>query len=982
MSRESGAVLVVEGEPDLACVSGSADDGIRIETVAEAEEALARVAAAADAIDALVLPTSLDEPLELAQRAHAIDRNLAVVVLCEPERCGHVERALEFAPFVGGDVVAVAVDGSERFRSEIEAAAGRTRRRRERTAAEEPEWHASPAEQYLGRLLDRAPIGVAVVDLDGAVIGWNRHAGEILGAREREVVGMPLATLFPREEGRRLAALVSRARDAAAAAPSPETFRRTDAAGEAQIIEVSAAPTTGRTGRPGVMVALRDVTAPVLAEERLRFLAEATSLLAEPLDLEATLASVARSAIPTLADWCIIDKVREDGTIARVAVAAASPHEQRLLEELRDRYPVTRESPQPSARALREGKAVIFERFTRDTLRGTVRDDDHFALIAELDPHATLALPLVAHGQTLGAIAFAFARSRRRYGEADVALAEEVARRVALAIDRARVHRREQRARLDAEAAHERVAFLGQATELLAGSLEYEVTLERLASLAVPRLADWCIVYVLEEGGDIRRLAVEHVDRALRDRIVTELAGFDLDPDARAGVAEVIRTGRPEFRPEATADLLAADVVDPAAFAPVLARLGITSWICVPLRSRGRTLGAISLVSAESGRRYRDEDLTLALELARRAAVAVDNARLYREAQEALASRERTSALLETLLATAPVGLGFFDEDLRYVLVNDALAEINGVPAGDHIGRTVFDVLPELGAEVARHLRRVLETGEPIVDIEVAGSTPAAPDVARNWLVSYYPVRLDGKTVGVGGVIVEITERKRTEEERARLLTLEREARAAAERAERRVTFLAEASRLLASSLDYELTLEHVAKLAVPTLADWCAVDIASESSSPRRLAIAHADPAKLELVRDLERRYPPDPDAPRGPVKVIETGEPELVPEIPDELLVAATRDAEHLALVRRLGLRSYMCVPMAAHGRTLGAITLAAAESGRSYGPDDLALAQSLAGRAACARSSASRKSRELSIASAARPARPCASARSSGP
>ena len=156
---------------------------------------------------------------------------------------------------------------------------------------------------------------------------------------------------------------------------------------------------------------------------------------------------------------------------------------------------------------------------------------------------------------------------------------------------------------------------------------------------------------------------------------------------------------------------------------------------------------------------------------------------------------------------------------------------------------------------------------------------------------------------------------------------------------------------MLGESLDYQRTLNDFAKLVVPELADWCSVEIVGDDGALVQLAVAHADPQKVKWARELSRRYPPNPDAPTGAPKVIRTGEPELYPEIPDELLVAGAVDAEHLRIIREVGVRSAIVVPLVAHERTLGALTLIAAESGRRYGHADLTLALELARRAALA-------------------------------
>ncbi|HWS89922.1 MAG TPA: PAS domain S-box protein [Pyrinomonadaceae bacterium] len=185
----------------------------------------------------------------------------------------------------------------------------------------------------------------------------------------------------------------------------------------------------------------------------------------------------------------------------------------------------------------------------------------------------------------------------------------------------------------------------------------------------------------------------------------------------------------------------------------------------------------------------------------------------------------------------------------------------------------------------------------------------------------------------------------------AELYDEQRRLRGEAEAAERRAVFLAEASTLLSSSLDYEKTLEAVAHAAVPWVADWCGVDILGDDGEVRRLAVAHVDPEKVEWAREIQERYPYDPDAPNGVPEVLRTGRAELYQVISDELLVAAAKDEEHLRFMREIGFNSAMIVPLAAHGRAFGAITFVTAESGRRYGTEDLAFAEDLARRASLA-------------------------------
>src|SRR5207253_1048622 len=248
-----------------------------------------------------------------------------------------------------------------------------------------------------------------------------------------------------------------------------------------------------------------------------------------------------------------------------------------------------------------------------------------------------------------------------------------------------------------------------------------------------------------------------HADPA-REALSEELQRrwpWSLDDDVGAG--RVIRSGRSELIPVVT-DAMAVAVARDEEHLRVMREFGTRAALAVPIEARGRILGAISLGLTSSLRMFGAEDLELAEDLARRAGIAIDNARLFRETR-------RSEALLDTLLETAPVGLGFVDRDLRFVRVNEALADINGLPPEEHIGRPMSEVLPALDPDVYDAYRRVLDTGVPVSDFESAGETPAQPGVRRTWVASYYPVHgPDGAVAGVGAVVTEVTERRRSEQ--------------------------------------------------------------------------------------------------------------------------------------------------------------------------------------------------------------------------
>ncbi len=170
-------------------------------------------------------------------------------------------------------------------------------------------------------------------------------------------------------------------------------------------------------------------------------------------------------------------------------------------------------------------------------------------------------------------------------------------------------------------------------------------------------------------------------------------------------------------------------------------------------------------------------------------------------------------------------------------------------------------------------------------------------------------------------------------------------------REEQRRRFITEAATILSSSLDYVPTLTKLARLAVPTLADWCAVDMVGSGNVIERLAVAHVDPEKVQWAKEIAKRYPPDPTSLHGVHEVIRSGKSVLIQEIPDAFLANVAVDEEHLRLIRLLGVTSYMVVPLRCRGVTLGAIAFVSSESNRRFSTEDLAFAEDLANVAAFA-------------------------------
>src|SRR5438876_4924685 len=201
----------------------------------------------------------------------------------------------------------------------------------------------------------------------------------------------------------------------------------------------------------------------------------------------------------------------------------------------------------------------------------------------------------------------------------------------------------------------------------------------------------------------------------------------------------------------------------------------------------------------------------------------------------------------------------------------------------------------------------------------------------------------------LGRQVGDFIKRTRAEEERDKLLIYERVARSEAETNSEKLAFLAEASTVLASSLDYHTNLMTVARLAANRLADWCAVDIVDDNEGFHRVALVHRDPQRAEWAREFQKRFSAKAAAPHGVAHVMRTGKAKIYTDIPDSMLIALAQDAEHFKILQELGLASAMVVPLVARGRTLGAITFASENPAHRYTESELRFAEDLARREA---------------------------------
>jgi signal transduction histidine kinase/ActR/RegA family two-component response regulator len=333
-----------------------------------------------------------------------------------------------------------------------------------------------------------------------------------------------------------------------------------------------------------------------------------------------------------------------------LAIAHRHPAKQLVAEELQRRYPLTMADQYGVANAIRTGQSEVFADISEAKLRAAAGDERQLNLLQQVGFHSAMIVPLMGRGRTLGAISLVASDPQRRFTASDRVFAEELASRAALAVDNAKLYEAERLARAEIEHARQRLMFLTEVTTALTVAFDYEASVQRLTGLVVPRLADCCILDMIGQDGDMQPGVVTHVDAA-RGQLIRERR-----QQARPEwlVSRTLNTGESSLYADVTDELLVSRARDEREL-DTLRALAPRSLISVALVARGRTLGSMLLVSSASARRYTDVELQLAEDVASRAALAIDNARLYEEAQETEHHQAFLSELSRVLAASLDV---------------------------------------------------------------------------------------------------------------------------------------------------------------------------------------------------------------------------------------------------------------------------------------------------------------------------------------
>ncbi|MBX9603692.1 MAG: GAF domain-containing protein [Bryobacteraceae bacterium] len=360
---------------------------------------------------------------------------------------------------------------------------------------------------------------------------------------------------------------------------------------------------------------------------RLKFLADFSTEVGFAVNLDKALAELAQRIVPAFSDQCTIDVYEADGSLRRVGVAFTDPAKAPVAEEIARRFPPQGNPNSLQMQVARSGEARLFSRITDAEIRNIARDEEHAALIRALNCRSGITAPITHRGRILGVLSLG-SESPNYFNLADRDFAVDLASRCGSAIENSRLFE-------ETEAARRRLQILYDASGLLSASLDPEETVSSLVNILVPRFADCCMVYLLEDG-TLKPARVACSDPGEQAKLEKMHQDHPLDPRAGFGSPKAIRTGKPELVRWMTDEYIDGAGPEPAR---MTRELGWKSAVFVPLRSRGEVIGALSLLRKASRPPFGEEELELAEELGRRAGPAVDNSRLY-----ASAERERNGA--------------------------------------------------------------------------------------------------------------------------------------------------------------------------------------------------------------------------------------------------------------------------------------------------------------------------------------------------
>jgi len=496
----------------------------------------------------------------------------------------------------------------------------------------------------LAAIIESSDDAIISKDLNGIITSWNKGAEDLFGYTAQEAIGRSITMVIPPERLSEEDMVLGRIRQGERVEHFETIRRRKDGT----LVPISLTVSPIRDGE-GTVVGASKIARNIA--DRRRIETELHELQRRLMTLAVASASILDSPntdeIASKAIALAHDVVAADGyALWRVDTAGAwrIVRSQGISNEFASRA-IARPGERHGTPAVPFSEPLVCEDVQTAALLADQRDAYAHEGIA-----AMVVYPLTIRGERCGTIVFYWQR-RVSFSPIDVQVGAALANLIAAALTTADAYEEQRKAREAADSARRQATFLAEAGAVLSSSLDYEETLRAVAQLAVPTIADWCAVDILGDRGELQRIAVAHVDPKKVEYARTLQQQYAADPNAAGGVHEVIRTGKPAYMSRIPMALLEAAAQDEEQLR-IIRELNLTSYMCVPLAVRGRTIGTITFVSAESAREYSDADLRFARELAARSSLAIDNARAYERANEASRLKDEFLATLSHELRT------------------------------------------------------------------------------------------------------------------------------------------------------------------------------------------------------------------------------------------------------------------------------------------------------------------------------------------
>nr|WP_066425781.1 PAS domain S-box protein [Anabaena sp. 4-3] len=488
-------------------------------------------------------------------------------------------------------------------------------------------------------MFNQAALGMALVSLDGKFLQVNPALCQLVGYSQDELIQMNFQDITHPDDlvtdwnyGLRVLA-----REISCYSLEKRYIRKD---GGIVCINVTSSVVCDEQGEPKYALGIvEDISERKQAQANQNFLVEASTILAASLDYEVTLSNVANLAVPTLADWCIADILQPDWSIKRVAIASAYPQKLQIIAEIQQRYPAGSDSNHPFHPTLLEGKSVFYPELPDSTLVAMAQDETHLQLLQSLGMRSLMVVPLYSHGQIFGVISFVTADSGRKFPTTDLALAEDIARRAATAIDNARLYQETQQAKQAAEMAASRTARLQSITAALSEALTPQQVADVVVNQGIAALgASAGSVVLIEEGTCLKILQAVGYPEAVREG----WASFPMT--ANVPIAEAARTKTAIFL--ANREILAVQYPE---IADIPANTGNCAFACIPLIVEQQTIGVLGL-SFATAQVFTEADRRFMLTLAQQCAQAIARAQLYEAEKNARAAAESANRIKDEFL--------------------------------------------------------------------------------------------------------------------------------------------------------------------------------------------------------------------------------------------------------------------------------------------------------------------------------------------